>query len=88
MPIGIIYSDMSWCPFGIFLGLSFFWISAEKDFICFVTSSYDMPAPERCNSFMVSVLPIKRWTTSDKAIALGDFSPVTRPCQSQATDLR
>ena len=47
-----------------------------------------MPAPERCNSVMVSLLPVKRWTTSDKAIALGDFSPVTRLCQSQATDLR
>ena len=70
------------------LGLSLFWISAENDFICFVTSSYDMPAPERCNSFMVSSLPVKRWTTNDKATALRDFFPVNRLYQSQATDLR
>ena len=47
-----------------------------------------MPAPERCNSFMVSSFPVKRWTTSDKATALRDFSPVNRLYQSQATDLR
>ena len=55
---------------------------------CFVTSPYDMPAPELCNSFMVSLPPFKRCTTSDKATALGDFSPVTRLYQSQATDPR
>ena len=47
-----------------------------------------MLAPERCSSLMVSLLPVKQWTTSDKATVLEDFSPVTRLCQSQATDLR
>ena len=63
-------------------------MSAENDYICFVTSSYDTPGPEQCNSFMVSLPPVTLWTTSDKATALVDFSPVTRRCQSQATDQR
>ena len=47
-----------------------------------------MPASERCNIFIVSLLPVKRWTKSDKATVLGDFSPVSRLYQLQATDLR
>ena len=47
-----------------------------------------MSVPKRFNSFMFSLLPAKRWTASDKAIALGNFPLVTRLCQSQATDLR
>ena len=47
-----------------------------------------MPAPERNNNFIVSLLHVKRWTTSYKATSLENFSPVTRLCQSQATDLR
>ena len=43
---------------------------------------------EQCNSFMVSLLPVKQWTTNDKETALADFSPVNRLCQSQATFLR
>ena len=85
-------SILTWvgCPSDIFWGVKFtlFWISAESNFICFVKSSYDMPAPERCNSFMVFLLPVKRWATNDKATAFGNFSLVTRLCQSQATDLR
>ena len=46
-----------------------------------------MPTPKRWNSFIVSSLPVKQWTTSNKAAALGDFSSVTRLYQSQATDL-
>ena len=73
-----------------FLGAKFalFWMSTENGLICFVTSTYYIPAPERLNSFMVFLLSVKRWTTSDKATALGDFCQVTRLCQSQATDLR
>ena len=47
-----------------------------------------MPVPERCNSFIVSLFSVKGWATTDKATALGYFSPVTRISQSQATDLR
>ena len=47
-----------------------------------------MTEAERCNSFMVSLLHVKRWTTIDKTTTWGDSSPVTRLCQSQATDLR
>ena len=60
------------------------WISAENDFICFF--NHRMICQPLNDAIALWIL--YSLTTSGKGTALGDFSPVTSLCKSQATDLK